>query len=241
MAASQRSSIQQSDPLPSFYQARSRLILEETRRNHQAAKEAAEDATALTVSSDSLLDESAAMQNSPGASPNPRNNNHNNRRGGKKKNKGKGRGKNGGGSSSNQWQRAPSPRTPGILGPRPSAQAYNVQAPSTVGYAPTDITAAMHTMPLNPPDDNWYMDTGARSHMTSHPGTLSSYFYLSNNNRHIIVGSGQNIPIHGCGRTLLSSLNPPLALQNVLHAPNLIKNLISLQTSALSSSSSIIP
>ncbi|XP_010683804.3 uncharacterized protein LOC104898416 [Beta vulgaris subsp. vulgaris] len=41
--------IEQCELLPPFYQARSRLVLEETRRTHHAAQEAAAEATALTV------------------------------------------------------------------------------------------------------------------------------------------------------------------------------------------------
>ncbi|KAI4348037.1 hypothetical protein L6164_008799 [Bauhinia variegata] len=86
----------------------------------------------------------------------------------------------------------------------------------------------MHTLGLTPPDANWYMDTGATSHMTSAQGTLSSYFNLSNT-RGIIVGNGHSIPIHGYGYTNLSPPNPPLSLKNVLHAPQLIKNLVSVR------------
>ena len=86
----------------------------------------------------------------------------------------------------------------------------------------------MHTLGLTPPDANWYMDTGATSHMTSAQGNLSSYFNLSNN-RGIIVGNGHSIPIHGYGHTNLSPPNPPFSLKNVLHAPQLIKNLVSVR------------
>ncbi|GAA0184014.1 hypothetical protein LIER_31328 [Lithospermum erythrorhizon] len=34
-------------------------------------------------------------------------------------------------------------------------------------YTTTDIEQAMHTLGLNPPDTDWYMDTGVTSHMTS--------------------------------------------------------------------------
>ncbi|XP_021738811.1 uncharacterized protein LOC110705278 [Chenopodium quinoa] len=129
-----------------------------------------------------------------------------------------------------QWARPPAgPRIHqlGILGPRPQQHqqsAFSSQTPSSVGYAPTDVEAALHTLSLTPPDENWYMDTGATSHMTSQQGTLSSYFNLSNN-RNIIVGNGSGIPIRGFGQTSL----PPFTLKNVLHAPNLIKNLISVR------------
>jgi histone deacetylase 1/2 len=46
---------------------------------------------------------------------------------------------------------------------------------------------------------------------------------MSNN---ITVGSGQNIPIVGCGHASLPNSSHPLKLPNVLHAPKLIKNLI---------------
>ena len=129
------------------------------------------------------------------------------------------------------WARsnAPPQNQSGLLGPRPQ-QAYMQQAvapsqPSS--YAPTDIAAAMHTMSLQQPDPSWYMDTGATSHMTSSSGSLSSYFNLSNHsNNNIIVGNGHRIPILGYGHTNVSSPCHSLSLNNVLHAPKLIKNLI---------------
>ncbi|XP_021740100.1 heavy metal-associated isoprenylated plant protein 6-like [Chenopodium quinoa] len=126
-----------------------------------------------------------------------------------------------------QQQRASSPS---ILGPRPPnyQQAY---ATSQLGQStPTDIEASMHTMSLAPPDPSWYMDTGDTTHMTSSSGNFSSYFNLSNHpNNGIVVGNGNNIPIVGYGTSSLPSPNPPLSLKNVLHAPKLIKNLISVR------------
>jgi len=87
------------------------------------------------------------------------------------------------------WQPRP-PRQTGILEQRPPQQAYNTSlAPLLVANTPTDINAAMHTLTLSPPDENWYMDTGATSHMTTDQGTLSSYFY-SSKNHNIVVGNG---------------------------------------------------
>ncbi|XP_021744871.1 uncharacterized protein LOC110710840 [Chenopodium quinoa] len=125
------------------------------------------------------------------------------------------------------WARPQGPqKQPGILGPRPQ-QAFVAQQSNS--YGPTDIDSALHTMTLHQPDPSWYMDTGATSHMTSSNGNLSSYFNLSNHHNGIIVGSGHTIPIRGCGHTTLPSPNPPLSLNNVLHAPKLIKNLISVR------------
>ncbi|XP_057247026.1 uncharacterized protein LOC130589635 [Beta vulgaris subsp. vulgaris] len=85
---------------------------------------------------------------------------------------------------------APGQQHYGVLGPRPQAYSTDTQT--------TDIEAAMYTMGINPPDPNWYMDTGATSHMTSSQGNMSSYFNLSKPNG-IIVGNGNSIPIHGYG------------------------------------------
>ncbi|XP_059298187.1 uncharacterized protein LOC132050862 [Lycium ferocissimum] len=70
------------------------------------------------------------------------------------------------------WARPPPvpPRQQGILGPPPAQQLYTAAVASPGSYVPTDIESAMHTMTLNPPDQNWYMDTGATSHMTSSDG-----------------------------------------------------------------------
>ncbi|GAU11418.1 hypothetical protein TSUD_344090 [Trifolium subterraneum] len=66
------------------------------------------------------------------------------------------------------WQRPVDPiRQPGILGAKPQ-QAHVATTQSS--YAPTDIQAAMHTLSLAPPDEQWYMDTGATSHMTANRG-----------------------------------------------------------------------
>lgn len=110
----------------------------------------------------------------------------------------------------------------------PASYGFSMSGPTSSGYAPTDIDAAMHTSYLHQPDDNWYMDTGATSHMTANPGTLTSYFNLSKNNG-IIVGNGNTIPIRGYGHTFLTPPHPPLHLTNVLHAPKLIKNLVSVR------------
>ena len=127
-----------------------------------------------------------------------------------------------------QWARPTGPtgppRQPGILGQRP--QAY---AASTSSHTPTDIEAAMHTMSLNPPDTQWYMDTGATSHTTASRGNLSSYSPISHLNQKVIVGSGHGIPIHGTGHTQLTTSKQPIHLNYVLHAPKIIKNLISVR------------
>lgn len=112
----------------------------------------------------------------------------------------------------------------GILGSRPQ-QAY---AASEASYTPTDLEQAFHTMALHPPDQTWYADTGATSHMTHNSGNFTSYV---NNGpfRNVIVGNGSTIPIRGIGQQTLPYPFPPLLLKNVLHTPKVIKNLLSIR------------
>ncbi|KAL2894569.1 Retrovirus-related Pol polyprotein from transposon RE2 [Bienertia sinuspersici] len=144
------------------------------------------------------------------------------------------------GSGPMQWAARPhqstNPNSYGILGPRPP-QAYftsNPYPPS--GYMPTNIDQAMHTMSLA--DPNYYMDTGATSHMTNSQGNLSSYFRLSKNNHNsIIVGDGSKVPITGYDHKSLNQTT--LQLKNVLHVLKLVKNLISVRKFTIDNNVSI--
>ena len=246
--------IKQSNPLPSFYKARSMLLLVETRRSR-----AVTTGTALVASKQP---DPHPISNTPATSTGA------NTRPPYGRGKGNKGGCSGGGRGRDQytphprapptswmwlpynpWGQVPNwtpppcpyptsswtPRqpstassSPSILGPRPQ-QAFVSQSapaePSTGKFVPTDIVAAMQTLSLQPPDDNWYMDTGATSHMMADQGILSSYSHSSLNNN-IIVGSGHTVPIKGFGHTLLPNTNPPLTLNKVLHAPKLTPSVI---------------
>ena len=203
--------IQQNDPLPAFYEARSKIILEETRKMKQATAAATSSGTALVTST--AVPNASKPSNNGGTNTRGSGSNTRGRGGGRgntnrgRGNNGRGRGRGNGGNHTGQhqqplgpfgswvwqpqpWASAPCPYPttgwtrptnttgqPSILGPRPQQPyAASVAAASTI---PTDIETAMHTMTLNPPDDNWYMDTGASSHMTTSPGKLLSYFNSS--------------------------------------------------------------
>jgi len=62
--------------------------------------------------------------------------------------------------------------------------------------------------------------------MTATKDNLTSYSNISN---HIIVGSGHNILVIYRDNALLTNSHTPLALENVLDAPKLIKNIISVR------------
>ncbi|XP_074318802.1 uncharacterized protein LOC141655632 [Silene latifolia] len=105
------------------------------------------------------------------------------------------------------WSAPPPNPSASILGPRPQ-QAFIAQPSPTPGaFVPTDIAAAMQSLNFQGPDDNYYIDTGASSHMQSTNGTLSSYSLVSDN-RHIVVGNDTMIPIKGLGHTDLPSPLP---------------------------------
>ncbi|XP_074298747.1 uncharacterized protein LOC141629675 [Silene latifolia] len=107
------------------------------------------------------------------------------------------------------------PNSRGVLGPRPQ-QALLTQSP-TAGMpqgalVPTDLAAVMQSLNLQQPDDTYYMDTGATSHMTGTTGNLASYSFLSSP-RHVIVGNGNTIPVIGHGSTSFPSLYKPFTLK----------------------------
>lgn len=79
---------------------------------------------------------------------------------------------------------------------------------------------------MTPPDDQWYMNTWAITHMMENIGNLTSYSNISN---HIIVSSGHNILVIDRGNELLTNSHTPFTLTNVLHVPKLIKLLVFVQ------------
>ncbi|KAJ9560396.1 hypothetical protein OSB04_005556 [Centaurea solstitialis] len=72
------------------------------------------------------------------------------------------------------------------------------------------------------------MDTGASGHMEQ-PGMTSPFIFNTCTNKQIIVGNDTTIPVIGQGNKTLPPPFPPLKLNNILYAPNLIKNLISVR------------
>lgn len=95
-----------------------------------------------------------------------------------------------------------------ILGPRPS-QTYSVlpheslmQYQPSLAHPPTPHPAPWFSNAAIPPSDlhlpypNWYMDTGATSHLASDLGILC--FILNNCQsvpEHVLIGSGSQVPV----------------------------------------------
>jgi hypothetical protein len=244
--------LQQTDPLPDFETARSRLLMEESRKANQSTP----SGSVLHAAAPPDLQQATTDRHSPVASkPSDRNYDRGTQsdrgRGGGRRGKGRGRGNNKGRGQGVQvpvgymtptmfspWAysqtppcpyptvpRPPTPlpnQLPGLLGPSPQAHYAYQQA-----YHPTQLAQAFQTMTLNP-DQNWYMDTGATHHMSHTSGNLSDYFNNDRSN-HIVVGNGTTLPIHGTGNIHLKPPNPPLKINNILFSPTLIKNLLSVR------------
>jgi hypothetical protein len=77
-----------------------------------------------------------------------------------------------------------------------------------------------------PPQHEWYFDSGATNHMTSDAGILSPSSFSGSTLSSIVVGNGNLLPVTSTGSTLLPH---QLTFNNVLVSPNLIKNLISVR------------
>jgi hypothetical protein len=76
-------------------------------------------------------------------------------------------------------------------------------------------------------DFDWIFDSGASSHMSSSRNMLSSF--TSSPFSSITLGDGSSIPISCVGQSHIPTKNKPLLLRDVLVAPALIKNLISVR------------
>lgn len=77
----------------------------------------------------------------------------------------------------------------------------------------------------DPSASDWYMDSGATSHLAGNPGTLQPD--LKHNIKHsVIAGDGSSLPVTSVGSTSITTNSRPLSLSNVLVAPKIIKKLI---------------
>ncbi|GKE44280.1 hypothetical protein Tco_1471564, partial [Tanacetum coccineum] len=83
-------------------------------------------------------------------------------------------------------------------------------------------------IPMASRDQQWYMDTRATSHLSSHTGNLHTSS-LNRNFHSIIVGNGSSIPVTHSGHVQIPNPYRPLHLRNVLVTPNIIKNLVSVR------------
>ena len=100
---------------------------------------------------------------------------------------------------------------------------------------PTTTLISSRSTRLSPPrsttcksgNQEWYMDSGASSHMASNPGILSTY--TPSNAHTITVGNGASLPISHIGSHTLPSRSRPRYLNHLLIVPHIIKNILSVR------------
>uniref|UniRef100_A0A453GJR0 Retrovirus-related Pol polyprotein from transposon TNT 1-94-like beta-barrel domain-containing protein n=1 Tax=Aegilops tauschii subsp. strangulata TaxID=200361 RepID=A0A453GJR0_AEGTS len=145
------------------------------------------------------------------------------------------------------------PNAAGVLGPRPGAhaQAYPAFTPSSVPSTPyyqpphpsCDHLAMLNAAFSNggyatPPAPEWYLDSGASSHVTGTQGNLTS---LSSSFSHLpsslVVGNGHSLPDTATGSTTLSPHD--FRLNDILVSPNVVTSLISVRKFTKDNSCSI--
>lgn len=236
--------IKHREPFPTFDAAQSMLEMEEKRilkfnKTSATHKDNASSSTILTVSDESQQPPRPQQQRQ-------NNNSYNNHRGGRRGNRGRGRYNNNRNYYNNwppgqywqsppmQWQQrypywGPFPQQPqpvNNVSPRPPPQANIALAQL---QPTTDFAHAFNTMTLaDPSAGDWYMDSGATSHLAADPGILKSC--LNKNIDHsVVVGNGSQIPVLASGNSSIHTSSRPLSLNRILIAPDIVKNLISVR------------
>ena len=78
----------------------------------------------------------------------------------------------------------------------------------------------------SPVDPNWYVDSGATHHLTADIANLAAHSEYQGPDR-VRMGNGTGLPIRATGASLLCSPISSFVLKNLLHVPNITKNLLS--------------
>jgi histone deacetylase 1/2 len=130
----------------------------------------------------------------------------------------------------------------GVLGPRPPFQAqhamtaqHQLGVPNNGVPSPVDPVAFFNNLSVAgtsaqtpPSSSDWYLDTGASTHMSSNSGNLhtSSVVHPSTS---ITVGNGARLSVSHSASTSIPTSASPLLLNQVPVSPSLVKNLISVR------------
>ncbi|XP_073360763.1 uncharacterized protein [Aegilops tauschii subsp. strangulata] len=111
------------------------------------------------------------------------------------------------------------PIGPGAAAPRPAWDQ------SALVHALNNLHVQQQQPPA--PSAEWYLDSGASTHMASSSGMLSSSRPYTSSG--ILVGDGTSLAVTHTSQATLPTTTAPLALNDVLVSPHLIKNLISVK------------
>jgi hypothetical protein len=86
-------------------------------------------------------------------------------------------------------------------------------------------------------NSGWVVDTSASAHMSSSDGILLQRLPPSTSS--ILVGNGTSIPVTSTGHSILSTNASNFALNNILVAPSIVRNLLSVRQFTRDNSCSI--
>ena len=117
---------------------------------------------------------------------------------------------------------------PYVLTPSVNPQATGSPAPpQQPAWDQAAFINAMNNFTLNHEDTDWIFDSGASSHMSTNMNLLSACSPSSFST--ITIGDGSTIHVSCTGHSYISSPYANFLLRNILVAPSLIKNLISVR------------
>jgi hypothetical protein len=128
-------------------------------------------------------------------------------------------------------------RAPGVLGSAPQAHtafaplhvsppAPHVPQSSAPSWDQAVLIAALQQMSMQD-SSPWVMDSGASAHMSSNDGILLHRLFPLVS--YIIVGNDTKIPVTSSGPSILHTKMSNFALNNVLVAPFVVRNLLSVR------------
>jgi hypothetical protein len=110
-------------------------------------------------------------------------------------------------------------------------------SPLAGGWDNASLTVALNTMAMTPPPTDWVINSGASYHTTPTAGTLSrSHPLHSSHPSSIVVGNGSTLPVTSVGALVLPG---PFYLNDVLVAPHITHNLLSVRRFTTDNSCSI--
>lgn len=115
-----------------------------------------------------------------------------------------------------------------------SGQGKVISANSQHSYQPHPAYVASASTVA---DSNWYMDSGASAHITNDQGNID-HSNRSHGKEEVIVGNGEKLVVQNTGFASLPCKSQSLKLNNVLHTPQVTKNLLSV--SKLTSDNNIL-
>jgi hypothetical protein len=113
-------------------------------------------------------------------------------------------------------------------GPNPRPQNFNPYMRPSAHYAVPQPYAFMADMEGSSAGA-WYPDSGASHHLTYNPNNLA-YRVPYNGQDQVLMGNGQGVSIQSLGQSQFNSPHKPnvqLTLKDLLHVPNISKNLLS--------------